>query len=296
MTPEISVCIVHWNTPDDLRSCVNALLSSTSAANLEIIVIDNASHAGTIDDIRSAFQGITLVQNTTNVGYATGCNQAARIAKGEMLLFLNPDARVEPNVIETLVNCIKTHQMSLAAPRLVWPDGRTQHAVTGVPDPMATFLEMSMLARLFPGLDRWKQRWFDYEQEQPAVQPMASCWLVPRAAWDSIGEMDEAFPLYFNDVDWALRASQAGWHFRYIPNAVVVHDHGGTTRSIKKDAIWESRRAFACFWMKHYKAHPLRPLMSVLLWVEACLRTRQVRTPVWPARSPLFPTDRIASQ
>jgi hypothetical protein len=48
--------------------------------------------------------------------------------------------------------------------------------------------------------------------------------------------------------------------------------------------------------MKHYKAHPLRPLMSLLLWVEACLRTRQVRTPVWQSRSPLFQTDRIASQ
>jgi GT2 family glycosyltransferase len=296
VTPEISVCIVHWNTPDDLRTCLDALLSSTSAANLELVVIDNASLPDAVDAIHRDYPNITLIKNTTNVGYAAGCNQAARIAKGEMLLFLNPDARVEPAAIATLVMSIKTHPMTLAAPRLVWPDGRTQPAITGVPDPMATFLEMSMLSRLHPRLDRWKQRWFDYEKEQPAVQPMASCWLVPRVAWDVIGEMDEAFPLYFNDVDWALRASQAGWHFRYIPNAVVVHDHGGTTRSIKKDAIWESRRAFACFWKKHYKAHPLRPLMSVLLWVEACLRTRQVRTPVWQSRSPLFPTDRIASQ
>lgn len=296
MTPEITVCIVHWNTPDDLRTCLDALLSSTSAANLELVVIDNASLPDAIDAISHDYPSITLVKNITNVGYAAGCNQAARIAKGEMLLFLNPDARVEPAAVATLVMSIKTHPMTLGAPRLVWPDGRTQQAVTGVPDPLATFLEMSMLSRMSPSLDRWKQRWFDYEQDQLAVQPMASCWLVPRVAWDAIGEMDEAFPLYFNDVDWALRASQAGWQFRYIPSAVVVHDHGGTTRSIKKDAIWESRRAFACFWMKHYKAHPLRPLMSVLLWVEACLRTRQVRTPVWQARSPLFPTDRIASQ
>ncbi len=296
MTPDVSVCIVHWNTPDDLRSCLNALLTSTSAANLEIIVVDNASRSGTIDALQSDFPDITWIQNTTNVGYAAGCNQAVSSASGNCLLFLNPDARVEPPAIERLLDAVTAHPMTLAAPRLVWPDGRTQVAITGVPDPMATFLEMSLMSRLNPGLDRWKQRWFDYDVEQTAVQPMASCWLVPRKAWDAIGPMDETFPLYFNDVDWALRASRTGWHFRYIPTAIVVHDHGGTTRNIRKEAIWESRRAFACFWKKHFSRHPLRPLLSMMLWIEACIRTRQVRTPVWPERSPLFPTDRIASQ
>ena len=136
MTPEITVCIVHWNTPDDLRTCLDALLSSTSAANLELVVIDNASLPDAIDAVQRDYPNITVVKNTINVGYAAGCNQAARIATGEMLLFLNPDARVEPAAIATLVMRIKTHPMTLAAPRLVWPDGRTQQAVTGVPDPM----------------------------------------------------------------------------------------------------------------------------------------------------------------
>lgn len=296
MTPEISVCIVHWNTPDDLRSCIAALLASSTASITEIIVVDNASKPDAIDAVQRDFPGISLIRNTANVGYAAGCNQAACAAKGNYLLFLNPDARVSPMAVEILVSATKTHPQSLAAPRLVWPDGRTQAAVTGVPDPLATFLEMTQIARFSPKLDRWKQRWFDYEREQVAVQPMASCWMIPRAAWNAVGEMDEAFPLYFNDVDWALRARQAGWEFRYIPSAVVVHDHGGTTRTIRKDAIWESRRAFACFWKKHYATDSLRPLLSIMLWMEACIRTRQVRTPVWQTRSPLFPTDRIASQ
>jgi len=296
MTPEISVCIVHWNTPDDLRSCIAALLACSTASITEIIVVDNASKPSAIDAVKRDFPGIALIRNSANVGYAAGCNQAARAAKGKYLLFLNPDARVEPTAVAMLINAVSATPQSLAAPRLVWPDGRTQAAVTGVPDPLATLLEMTMLSRLNRGLDRWKQRWFDYEREQVAVQPMASCWMIPRAAWDAVGEMDEAFPLYFNDVDWALRARQAGWEFRYIPSAVVVHDHGGTTRTIRKDAIWESRRAFACFWKKHYAADSLRPLLSIMLWMEACIRTRQVRTPVWQTRSPLFPTDRIASQ
>ena len=296
MTAEITVCIVHWNTPDDLRSCINSLLASSTASITEIIVVDNASKPDAIDAFQRDFPGISLVRNAANVGYAAGCNQAARAAKGKYLLFLNPDARVEASAVAILLDAVSANRQSLAAPRLVWPDGRTQAAITGVPDPLATLLEMTMLSRLHRGLDHWKQRWFDYEREQIAVQPMASCWMIPRAAWDAIGEMDEAFPLYFNDVDWALRAKQAGWQFRYIPTAVVVHDHGGTTRTIRKDAIWESRRAFACFWKKHYPKNPLRPLLSLMLWAEACIRTRQVRTPVWQARSPLFPTDRIASQ
>ena len=87
--------------------------------------------------------------------------------------------------------------------------------------------------------------------------------------------MDEAFPLYFNDVDWALRASAKGWKTFYTPEAVVVHDHGGTTGQVRKVALLESRRAFVRYWRKHTPRDPWLPLAAALLKIEVGARTGQ---------------------
>ena len=77
MTPEITVCIVHWNTPDDLRSCTEALLASSTASITEIIVVDNDSKPDAIDAFQRDFPGISHIRITADVGYAAGCNQAS---------------------------------------------------------------------------------------------------------------------------------------------------------------------------------------------------------------------------
>ena len=98
--------------------------------------------------------------------------------------------------------------------------------------------------------------------------------------------MDEAFPLYFNDVDWALRAQQAGWGTFYTPDAVVTHDHGGTTGRVRKAALLESRRAFVRYWDKHHPRDPWRPAATALLTLEARVRTgnggKTLRGPTTP--------------
>ncbi|MFN7829916.1 MAG: glycosyltransferase family 2 protein, partial [Armatimonadota bacterium] len=76
MTPEITVCIVHWNTPDDLRSCIKALLASSTASITETIVVDNASKPDVIHAFQRDFPGNSLLLNKANVVYAAGCNQA----------------------------------------------------------------------------------------------------------------------------------------------------------------------------------------------------------------------------
>ncbi len=93
---------------------------------------------------------------------------------------------------------------------------------------------------------------------------MTSCLLVARRAYESVGPLDERFPLFFSDVDWCLRAWRAGWTIGYTPEATVVHQGGASTRQIRRAAIWESHRALLRFYDKHYKSQIPRPLYALI--------------------------------
>lgn len=271
-TPRISVCIVHWNTPDDLATCLESLEEFPCSGPMEIVVVDNASSDPIPTSLRTRFSAVHWIDNHSNRCFAEGCNQAVEASHGDFLLLLNPDTRVTAGALDRLLDSTQGGTR-LASPRLVWPDGHVQFSVRGFPTPAAVLAEMTGVARCCGCCDTWRMRRFDYDQAGTAPQPMASCWLIPRQAWNEIGPMDPRFPLYFNDVDWAWRAHRLGWETVHVPDAVVVHDHGGTTRRVRRAALWESRKAFLRYWAKHHHRDRWAPLAKALVTVEAWART-----------------------
>lgn len=277
----LSVVIVNWNTREHLARCLETLQSEgVPGQDSEAIVLDNASRDGSAAMVRDRFPGTVLIAGDVNAGYAAGNNLAAKRAAGRVLLFLNPDVTVHPGSISELTACLERHPRAcLAAPRLLLPNGETQASVRGFPDPLPLVGAALNLDRLFPGvagLASYRRRDFDYTSEQPAPQPMASAWMVPRAAWEDIGPFDTAFPLFWNDVDWCLRACARGWETWYTPDAVMTHVGGASTRQVKPRATWESHRALAALYRKHY-ARRLGPagmaLAATGIYLAGIIRT-----------------------
>lgn len=277
----LSVCIVNWNTCDDLRACLRALAAHpyTHGAQ-EIIVVDNASADASAEMVRTEFPRVTLIANATNENYAGGTNQALGAATGDLILLLNPDVEVLPGALDTLADALTADpKIGAVAARLMYTDGRTQPSVRGFPDPLPVLYDILGLARLFPKSETfgaYRMTYFDYEQNAPAPQPMASCFLLTRKALEAVGPMDERFPLYFNDVDWCLRCRNAGREIWYISGAKVLHGHGGTTRRVRKAAVWESHRALLRLYEKHYRKNTPRllyALLTALITLGAWART-----------------------
>ena len=233
----------------------------------EVIVVDNASADGSAAMVAAEFPAAVLIANATNENFARGTNQAVAGATGELILLLNPDVQVPAGALDTLATTLENrHDLAAVAPRLVYEDGRTQASVRGFPEPWVLLWDILGLARLFPrGLfGAYRQAAFDYDRAGPAPQPMASCFLIARSAWERIGPMDERFPLFFNDADWCLRADRAGYLVWYTPDATVTHGGGGTTKRVRKAATWESHRALLRFYAKHYRRTTPRPLYALL--------------------------------
>lgn len=272
---------MNWNTRDELRACLMALAAHPfTGGEQEILVVDNASSDGSAQMVAAEFPRVRLFANTRNENYAAGTNQAFEAARGDLLLLLNPDAQVTAGALDALAGELSAHpEAAAAAPRLVHSDGTTQRSVRGFPEPGPLAWDLLCLSRLLPRsrtLGAYRQTFFDYSRPGPAPQPMASCLLLSRKALTRVGPMDAArFPLFFNDVDWCLRAWRAGFSIRYTPAATVIHGGGASTRQIRAQAVWESHRALLRFYDKHY-GHLRRPqtaLVRALVTLGAWART-----------------------
>lgn len=269
----VSVIIVNWNTREHLRRCLKAILEAQSDRHgteiaIEVIVVDNASADGSAEMVRQEFPQVKLVANERNIGYAAANNQAAVVAQGQFFLLLNPDAEVTPNAIARLVAFAQMHpDAGAVAPKLIYPDGRLQPSVRSFPTPAALVFAALGLDKLFPRsrvLGRYRMAWFHYDRVAEVDQPMASALLVRRAAWEQIGGMDATLRIFFNDVDFCWRLKMTGWRIYFLPDAVVVHHHGASTRFLGIGKCWASHQGLLQFYDKHFRPLMPKPLYALL--------------------------------
>jgi len=280
----LSIVLVNWNTRDYLLGALRSVYDAPPPFPFEVIVVDNASTDGSAEAVRQAFPQARLVANMENTGYARGNNQGLEVSTGRYALLLNPDVVLPPGGLEKSIRLLEQRpDVGALAVRLVNPDGTPQRSVRGFPTPWAVFCEAVGLSRLFPNsrlFGAYRMTWFTYDREAEVDQPMGTFLLIPRRALDAVGLLDERFPIFFNEVDWCYRARQKGWKILFTPCVDVVHYGGGSTRQVRPQMAWESRRGLLDFYRKHYRAPLFAPvywLASAASWLQAWWAARKRR-------------------
>ena len=157
--PDVSVAIVHYQTPELLERCLRALRASDEADRLEVFVVDNASSRFDAEACCRAFPDVHIIENEKNLGFAVASNQALRLATGRYLLLLNPDARVEPETIPVMREYMDAHpDVGCATCRVELPDGSLDLACRRLfPTPERSFYRMTLLSKIFPRSRRFGQ-------------------------------------------------------------------------------------------------------------------------------------------
>lgn len=264
--PEISVVIPSWNTAGLLRTCLEKLDAAAKPAT-EVIVVDNGSEDGSGDMVAERFPDVVLVRNEHNEGFARGCNQGMRLARGRYVLLLNSDTEVYEDALDMLWHFLEENpEYGAVAPRLVDPDGRTQRTVQAFPSWRTALFWATPLERWLPR-SRELRRYFmldwDQESSRDIDQPPAACLLVRQAVLDRIGLFDEDLWLFYNDVDLSKRMQADGWRTRYLAEARVVHHVGASTSKFGRFvAEYQKNR------LRYYRKHHGR-LAGV--WVKCCV-------------------------
>jgi len=280
----LSILIVNWNTREALAACLRSIAAHPPSGPCETIVVDNASSDGSAAMVESSFPWARLIRSERNLGYAAGNNAAFAAASGDRLLTLNPDTEFFDDSLDRALRSLEDHPRHGAlGARLVGPGGETQRSVRGFPTVAGILGELGGLWRLFPrsALASYRLPLFDYDRLQDAPQPMGTFLLFRREALESVGDprapFDEAFPIFFNEVDLLLRLWRAGWPCLYDPSVRVRHLGGESTRQVRPQMIWESHRSLVRFLRNHglVRGGPLaQGLLAALLYAAAFVRAR----------------------
>ncbi|TAK04668.1 glycosyltransferase family 2 protein [Patescibacteria group bacterium] len=281
MPPDVSLVIVNYK----VKPLVMRLLLSIRAhvrIPHEIFVVDNASGDGIAADLARDFPDVRVIANADNRGFAAANNQAARAAKGRHVLLLNPDTELIEDCVTPLVQFADAHpQTGVVGCRVLNPDRTLQHSVLAFPTLGSQVPIMLKLHHLFPHLPavrRYLRRDFDYERTQQVDQVIGACFLMTRAALDTIGLLDERYFIWFEEVDYCRMAKNAGLEVWYTPQTQIVH-HGG--QSFAQVFAPRRQRYFDASLVKYMRKHHgagasmvvrvLHPLALFLAWIIGLL-------------------------
>jgi len=225
----VSVVMVVYMTGEALEQSVERVLADPLVD--EFVIVDNGSspvEAQRLRALATRDDRVVLLSGHGNIGFARGANLGARNAKGDLLVFLNPDAFLQPGCIAELVRETEGRASPCIVGGRVLNADRTEQrgARRGEITPMSALLSLSTLSKLIPGWRRFEVHWEDEaspEQAQSVPTISGACFCMRRRDFDAVGGFDEGYFLHVEDVDLCWRVRQQGGEVLFHPKAEVVH-------------------------------------------------------------------------
>ncbi len=225
---DVTVIMVVYRTGEALAGTVAGVLAEPLVD--EFILIDNGSTAQeeAVQDAAAADKRVKLLRGHGNVGFARGCNMGAAVARGRVVVVLNPDAFLQPGCIRALVEAVDGEPAPrLVGARILNPDGSEQRgARRGEVTPVTTLLSLTRLARAARALERFEIH-HEHDPEPGSLLPVATisgaCFALTHEDYEALGGFDEGYFLHVEDVDLCWRMRQSGGRVLFAPAARVVH-------------------------------------------------------------------------
>ncbi len=223
---DVSVCIANWNCRELLRRCLESLYDQPQGVAFEVVVVDNASADGAAEMVAAEFPGVTLVRNRDNRGFSKANNQAAALARGRYLFFLNNDTVVPPETLRKFLEFAEANpSVGMVGPRLRGSDGVSQISYRRRPTLGALLHRVSLLR--WTGLFRrayyeYRRDSFDPEGVRPVEVLMGAAVFLPRAVFEDSGRWDEKYRFGGEDIDLSTQVGRRR-ELVYVGDVEVVH-------------------------------------------------------------------------
>ncbi|MEK6750854.1 MAG: glycosyltransferase family 2 protein [Chloroflexota bacterium] len=277
---DLGICIVTRSSKEVIMDCLASVYEQTQGLDLEVVVVDNDSHDGTVDEIRLKFPNVKLILNNENLGFSRAVNQGLRILDARYYVLLNPDAIVLERALPRLIQFMEENlRAGMCVPKVLNSDGTLQYQCRrGEARPGEVFSYFIGLARMFPKDTRFTGYLLDHidnDQVNEVKAVSGSCMMIRRAVIEQIGYFDERYFAYQEDTDYCFHARQAGWRVYYVPMARVIH-HGGRGGSGINPyfGVYQWHRSYYLYYRKNLaRDYPFwfHPLYYFVMFVKMTL-------------------------
>jgi GT2 family glycosyltransferase len=277
-----SVITVNFEAGPHLAACATSVLAST--APVEWLVADNGSSDGSLAGMRAGVGGdprVRVIESGANLGFARASNRALAEARGEWLLFLNPDCVIEPDTIARMHEAMRQHpEAGLAGCLVLNPDGTEQAGCRReAPTPGKAFARAFGVAGLARRLGVETGLARDFVRQGDPLPPgpvpvdaiSGAFMLARRDALEEVGPLDEGYFLHCEDLDWCARFRKAGYTVLFVPGVAVVHAKGASSRGRPVRVLWHMHRGMVRYYRKFFRDRYPRPLLwlvSLGVWLR----------------------------
>ena len=240
--PVISVIVLNYNGLRWLGPCLDALAAQVDAPPFEIILVDNASQDGSAAWVAERYRDVRLIESSVNLGFAAGNNAGARVARGELLAFLNNDTAAAPDWLAGLHRAVKDHpEFDLVTSRIVFMDRPA--VVDSAGD---GYLRAGGAFKIGYGqpADR-------HSMSREVFGACGAAFLIRRQAFEALGGFDERLFMVYEDVDLSYRARLRGHRTWLAADAVVRHAGSGSLGRLSEKAVFYGQRNLEWVWIKN---------------------------------------------
>ena len=255
----LSIIIVNYRDTKKTLACLKSVAESDlGGIEYEVIVVDSGAIENIEDQVSLAIPTAQYIYNKKNLGMGAGNNIGIKKARGEYIMVLNHDTRLQAEAAKNMFNFInRKKRVALVAPELVYPDGEHQNSCFRFPSFWLPFYRRTFIGKLFKSrLNAFLLKDIDKRTPMEVDWVMGSYLLIRRSALEKIGGgFDERFWMYFEDIDLCRQLWQAGYKVIYFPTVQVIHDHGrGSAKSTWFIAPLSNRlaRAHIASWLKYF--------------------------------------------
>jgi len=246
--PTIYAVIVNWNGKKLLQKCLSSFFAKTENPKCKIVVIDNASTDGSTEMLQTDFPSVELIKNVENTGFSYGNNQGIRHAlanNAEYILLLNNDVEItDEKWLEKLIDILESDsKIGIVGCKLLYPNGKIQHA--------------GGIINLSGAHNRGEceKDTGQYDKIEFFYFVTGAVLMVKTDVIHKIGFLDEEFtPLYYEDVDWCVRARLFGYKVAYTPNPKLIHHCGSSANKLGQEKkMFYLRKSFIRFFLLNFQ-------------------------------------------
>ena len=246
-----------------MAKCLDSVFNC-DYSNFEVIFVDNASTDGSVEFVRSNFHeysNLRIIRNNRNLGFAEGNNVGAKVAKGEYIVFLNVDTKVDPNWLKELVTVMESDKsIGAAQSKLLLFDGRTI-------DSAGDFINFYGFGwmRGHGEIDRGQ-----FNKIDEIFSARGAAMIVRKKVLEEVGYFDADFFMTCEDVDLSWRIRLRGYKVMFVPRSVVYHFGSGIRRDFQETTqsyYYNVRNTFMML-IKNYDIKNLTPAILTYLATE----------------------------